>query len=359
MNKKLKVIQLIDSLNPGGAEMMAVNIANGLADEDVQSHICATRLEGSLKSKIATSVGYLFLNKKHALDLRALKKLNKYIRDNKIAVIHAHSSSYFFAFLIKMRIPKIKIIWHDHYGHSENLIKRSKFPLNFVSTSFNATISVNKLLEQWAEKFLNSKKGYFLSNFASLDTNIPKITLLKGEEGKRIVCLANLRLQKDHLNLLKAFEIVHKQYLDWTLHLVGLDLNDTYSDKIKSVIKMSSLDKSVFLYDSRSDITHILAQATIGVLSSKSEGLPVSLLEYGLAKLPVVVTNVGDCANVVTNEINGLVVAPNNDKQLAEAILKLVANSKLRMSFGTNLYENIYYNFSKDKYIKKLISIYN
>jgi len=359
MKNKLKVIQLIDSLNPGGAEMMAVNIANGLADEDVQSHICATRLEGRLKSKIATSVGYLFLNKKHAVDIRALKKLSKYIKENKIGIIHAHSSSYFFAFLIKIRIPKIKIIWHDHYGHSENLIKRSKFPLNLVSTSFNTIISVNKLLEQWAKKFLNSKKGYFLPNFASLDTNTPKITFLKGEEGKRIICLANLRPQKDHLNLLRAFEVIHKQYLDWTLHLVGLDLNDKYSEEIKSFIKMNNLGYSVFLYGSRSDIAHILGQATIGVLASKSEGLPVSLLEYGLAKLPVVITNVGDCNKVVQNKVNGLLVEPANDKKLADAILKLIANSELRMNLGANLYENIHHNFSKDKYMKKLISIYN
>ena len=48
----LKVIQIIDSLNVGGAEVIAVNIANGLSKEGVESHICTTRKEGLLKSNI-------------------------------------------------------------------------------------------------------------------------------------------------------------------------------------------------------------------------------------------------------------------------------------------------------------------
>ena len=46
---KLNILQLIDSLHPGGAEMMAVNIANGLSDVGINSHISTTRLEGALR----------------------------------------------------------------------------------------------------------------------------------------------------------------------------------------------------------------------------------------------------------------------------------------------------------------------
>ena len=52
MNKHIKVIQIIDSLIPGGAEMMAVNIANGLYELGIASHICTTRMEGALKNNI-------------------------------------------------------------------------------------------------------------------------------------------------------------------------------------------------------------------------------------------------------------------------------------------------------------------
>ena len=88
------------------------------------------------------------------------------------------------------------------------------------------------------------------------------------------------------------------------------------------------MDNHVFVYGSCSDVHHILRQSTIGVLSSKSQGLPLSLLEYGLAKLPVVVTNVGDCNKVISNKDEGLLVESENDIVLAEALINLIINSK-------------------------------
>jgi len=203
--------------------MMAVNIANALAEKGIQSHLCATRQEGDLKVKLATGVGYLFLNKKYTLDFTALIKLHQYIVKNKIHIVHAHATSYFTAFLIKLMLPNVNIVWHDHYGNSENLKERKKFPLVLVSKTFKTVISVNNELQHWAELNLKAKHYQYLPNFASFGPETPKITQLLGLNEKRIVCLANLRLQKDHLNLLKTFKIVHKKHPEWTLHLVGLD----------------------------------------------------------------------------------------------------------------------------------------
>ena len=97
----MKVLQIIDSLEPGGAERMAVNYANMLAENN-QSYLCATRQEGALKSSLKAQVGYLFLNKKSRLDVSAMQRLSDYIKQNNIEVIHAHSSSFFLSILAKM-----------------------------------------------------------------------------------------------------------------------------------------------------------------------------------------------------------------------------------------------------------------
>lgn len=339
--------------------MMAVNIANALKEKGVESHLCATRQEGDLKAKIASNVGYLYLNKKNALDFKALKKLHQYITKNKIDIIHAHATSYFTAFLIKLWLPKINIIWHDHYGESENLGTRKKFPLSLISNSFNTVISVNGKLYQWANKNLKTKHSKYLANFPEFGQTTANTTQLLGLNEKRIVCLANLRPQKDHLNLLRAFKIVQEKHTDWTLNLVGLDSNDAYSEEIKSYISAYNLNASVFLYGSCMDTKHILEQATIGVLASKSEGLPVALLEYGLAKLPVVVTGVGECGTVVSNLESGLVVPPNDENKLGEGLLFLIENEHQRKVFGENLYKKVYLNYSKSAFITQLIALYH
>ena len=339
--------------------MMAVNIANTLAKKGIDSYLCVTRQEGDLKAKIGPEVHYLFMNKKKSLDVKALQKLVRYIKSNNINTIHAHATSYFTAFLIKLVVPKATIVWHDHYGDSENLKARKKFPLVLISRTFRTVISVNNNLNQWAQQNLKAKHFKYLANFASFGSVNQKITQLYGQNEKRIVCLANLRPQKDHLNLLKAFKMVQERHNDWTLHLVGLDFKDAYADEIKSYINRHNLNTHVFLYGSCADIKAILEHATIGVLGSKSEGLPVAMLEYGLSKLPVVVTDVGECGTVVANLESGMVVPPNDENKMAEGIIFLIENEKHRKVFGENLYKNTVLNYGKNAYITQLISIYN
>ena len=105
---------------------------------------------------------------------------------------------------------------------------------------------------------------------------------------------------------------------------MGQQFNDAYSELVLETISNSPASDQIYTYGSCSDIKHILSQASIGVLSSKSEGLPLAILEYGLAGLGVVATNVGDCKSVIQNKHNGLLVPPSNSKFLSEAIIKMI-----------------------------------
>lgn len=68
----MRILQLIDSLEAGGAERMAVNYANALTDAIDFSGLVATRKEGPLLSQLGNKVSYLYLNKKAAVDFKAL-----------------------------------------------------------------------------------------------------------------------------------------------------------------------------------------------------------------------------------------------------------------------------------------------
>ena len=354
MSKK-GVIQIIDSLNAGGAEVLAVNIANALSGSDYNSHICITREEGVLKENVKTEVGYLFLEKKKIFDFKSINKIRIYIIKNNISIIHAHSTSYFFAFLVKLILPRVKLIWHDHYGKSQDLHLRKLFSLKTCSFFFDNIISVNTELKEWAQKKLLCKKVYFLNNFPMF-VNLEKSTNLFGTKGKRIVCLAAFREQKDHLNLLEAFKIVLKTNSDYTLHLVGEIHNDEYSNKIKKFVKEEKLLDSVFFYGVCSDIKNILSQCDIGVLSSKSEGLPISLLEYGLANLPVLTTDVGECKNVI-NHHKAIVVSKRSDI-FAKALIEVIEDDFLSDEISKSLHSNVLLKFSKENFMLKIKKMY-
>jgi len=359
MKDKLRVMQMIDSLSIGGAERVSVNYANAIAQAGHFSFHCTTREEGMLKEFLDAQVQSLFMQKKSILDMRAYGRLVRYIKENDISIIHAHSSSFFTAVIAKL-FTGAKIVWHDHYGHSEKVSERQSLALKVGSLFFSYVISVNKLLEAWAKEalYIGKSKVEYIPNYADLtfDETIPNIP---GQEGKRIVVLANLRPQKDHINMLRAFKsVLNKGYDDWHLLLVGRDWNNAYSDSLKEYIKMHEMNENVSILGGRNDTAQILKHCDVGVLSSESEGLPMALLEYGLASLAVVSTDIGECSAVLDDGRVGKLVQIRNSELLAEALEELLGDSKARESYASLYYEHIKLNYSKDMMINKIIEIY-
>jgi len=132
----MRVLQIIDSLEAGGAERMAVNYANALAYELDFSGLIATRKEGPLVSQIKSNVEYLFLDRKSTVDLKLIFRLRSFIYKHKINIVHAHGTSFFIAVLLKLIYPRIKIIWHEHYGSRVSQSRMDNITLFFSSIFF-------------------------------------------------------------------------------------------------------------------------------------------------------------------------------------------------------------------------------
>ncbi|MGO4821816.1 MULTISPECIES: glycosyltransferase [unclassified Flavobacterium] len=354
----MRIVQLIDSLEAGGAERMAVNYANALADKIDFSGLVVTRKEGPLLKTISNECSYLFLEKKKTLDFKSIFRLKRYIVKNNVNIVHAHGTSFFTAVLLKLISPKIKIVWHEHYGARVLQSSKDGLILMFCSLFFSAVFVVNKKLEFWVKQHLFCKKVFYIPNFAILLPNIIKSTVLKGVPGKRIVCLANLKKPKNHLDLIKCFYHLQLNKLDWSLHLIGEDYQDDYSRQLKEFLDCNNLENAVFIYGAKNDIQNILSQSTIGVLVSTSEGFPVSLLEYGLSALPTLSTNVGSCPEIIIDKKTGLLFNPVERSELKKQLNSIVLNKAMRDQCGQKLQMHVLENFSEYKILKLIISKY-
>ncbi|MFB9052840.1 glycosyltransferase [Formosa undariae] len=353
----MKVLQLIDTLEAGGAERMAVTLANALVLEVERSYLCATRGEGLLKASIDPDVGYLFLKRTKTFDLSAVKRLVSFVKREEITIIHAHASSFFIATLVKMKCPKVKLIWHDHNGNRKNIRGINTVVLKLCSILFSSVLCVNTEIENWLDNNIVTKQINVIPNFPN-KTNSSEITVLKGVEGKRIICLANLRYPKNHSLLLEAFKMIAFEYPEWTLHFVGNIYNDRYSKDIIEYLIANNINEKVFLYGARPDITQILEHVDIGVLASEYEGLPLALLEYGLASLAVISTDVGDCPKVIINKSMGVLI-PSGDRQaLSDALKYFIINKKERDVSGENLKNHVNQYFSKRNALNQILIIY-
>ena len=351
--ENIRIVQLIDSLEPGGAERMAVNWANAFAEKEWFSGIIATRAEGTLQTTLATAVAYLYLNRTKLIDFKAWSKAAKYLKKNSVTHLQAHGASLFFAVLLKVTRPSVQIIWHDHLGN-RHANKRGNFSIQLLSFFVARVVVVNEALEQWAKKQLWCKNIQMIANFATPTKEIAT-TFLKGSDGKRIVCLANLKAPKNHIFILHSFyeSGIHQQ--GWTLHFIGKDFKDDYSQQLENYSSEKDLQTIVYWYGSCADTLHILSQAKAGVLGSTYEGFPVVLLEYGLANLAVLATDVGYNSHLIQTDQTGWLIPSNENESAVNAFKELANDPKKSNTLANNLKALVLANYAKEKVVQELI----
>ncbi len=353
----MRILQLIDSLEPGGAERMAVNFANEWANQAEGSFLITTNRGGKLSGQISTQVNYKIYNRTKFNILWVLLQLIFFIKKNKITHIQAHTSSYKWSKFIKSIFPKIKFYWHDHNGNRVNeSIAKNSHVINHAKY-FDGVIACNPELAKWSKTVMKHHNVIYLPNFATSEIT-ERSTELNGVEDKRIVCLANFRNPKNHLFLIKAFHQSKISELGWTLHLVGKIYNDDYSDNIFDYIKINHLENSIFYYNMRIDTNYILSQCQIGVLVSEYEGFPVTLIEYGLMGLCPIVSNVGYMPTIVENNKTGFVINSRNLAELESVFRNISENNNYKL-LGKNYSDFINKNYSANNGIKQLNIFFN
>lgn len=337
----VNVLHLVDTLEPGGTERVAVNLVNHLSRERFRPFLGTTRREGALASEVLPDVGRLSLNRSRALDLGALRRLIRFVRENGISIVHAHSSSLFLASLV----PGVRIVWHDHFGRVGEE-ERPAWLWGPPARRAAAVVAVSEELARWSRERLRVEAEY-LPNFIP-DAPAGPIPDLPGEPGRRVVCVANLRAQKDHLTLLRAFERVP----DAHLLLAGADVEPEYAARVRR-----EAGERVAFLGSRPDVPGLLRACDVGVLSSASEGFPLSLLEYGRAGLPAVATRVGQCPEVLDGA--GILVPPGDPGALAEAILSLLRDPVRRQELGGRLSRRVRERYSPSAVMERLEAVYH
>lgn len=335
----VNVLHLVDTLEPGGTERVAVNLVNHLSRERFRPFLATTRREGALASEVLPDVGRLSLGRSRTLDLGALFRLIDFVRENGIAIVHAHSSSVFLASLV----PGVRIVWHDHFGRLGEE-ERPAWLWSLPARRASAVLAVSEELARWSRERLGVEAVY-LPNFIP---EVPPGPIPELPGASRVVCVANLRAQKDHPTLLRAVEKVPEAHL----LLVGADVEPAYAEKVRQ----AAGDRVTFL-GSRSDVPALLRGCDIGVLSSAAEGFPLSLLEYGRAGLPAVATRVGQCPEVLDGI--GILVPPGDPGALAEAVASLLRDPDRRRELGARLKQRVRERYSASAVMERLEAVYH
>lgn len=151
-------------------------------------------------------------------------------------------------------------------------------------------------------------------------------------DSKVMVAAGRLTRQKGFDLLIRAFVEVSEKHPDWVLRIFG---SGHLENKLKKMIAKHGLTGKVILNARTRRLGHELADASVYVLSSRFEGMPMVLIEAMSKGLAVVSF---DCphgpAELITHLSDGLLVPPKDVAKLSAALLQTIEDENLRRQLG-------------------------
>jgi glycosyltransferase involved in cell wall biosynthesis len=152
---------------------------------------------------------------------------------------------------------------------------------------------------------------------------------LAGGKTPKVVSVGRLQAPKDFGTLARALAKLKAGSFQAVLVGDGPD-----RPALENELRRLGLSNVVELAGERDDVPELLAGADVFVLSSRSEGLPLSILEAMAVGLPVVASAVGGVPELVVDGTTGLLVRPGDPGELAEALAHVLADAGLRRRLG-------------------------
>lgn len=167
---------------------------------------------------------------------------------------------------------------------------------------------------------------------------------------------------KDVKTLITAFSIAKNINNRLKLWIMGpLDESEQYANECFQLVE--ELEVKDIVFTGMVNVLDYMGKMDMIVLSSISEGQPLSILEAFSARKPVIATNVGNCRGLVEGDLDdlgnaGYVVQVMNPEKMAQAIIKLSKDEKTRQKMGEIGYQRVNLNYTSVDSYKKYKDVY-
>lgn len=367
----IQILFVIDSLGFAGTEKQLLEIIKRLDPSRFEPYLCcltSTELERNLNldcQKIAFNIGSL-----RSIDAaKALYRTSHFIRKQGINIVQT--------FFIRARVfgalagllggAKKVVFWQRDLGVGLNNSIKSLIPVkiaNFFTDEFLANSNcVKKLMVMRYGIECNKVKviynGIDLGSFVSGHGNIRRQHKKKlGLNPNDLVVgvIANLREIKGINYFIQSAALVIRELRDVKFIIVG---DGPLRQELELLSGHLGVRHHIIFTGSCSNVLPYLLTFDIGVLPSLSEGFSNAILEYMAVGIPVIATNVGGNKEQVINGQTGILVPPREPKAMADAIISILSDDKLRERMGKKGRALCEEKFSIGKMVSKLEAFYS
>ena len=344
-NQRKTILQLVHSLNTGGAEILAERFGRHFSKQHNVIFACLDDLGPIGKSLLEDDFKVVHLHRGSGIDRRCITALRNILRIESVDIIHAHQYTPFF-YAMASRLPwgSVPILFTEHGRFLPDLPSRKRILSNrLLLKKHDKIVAVGKnvktaLIDNEGlpseridviyngipfERFSTKKNTTIDKHSLRQELNLPINAVL-------VTQVARLDYLKDHVTAIEAIAHASKEK---NIHLLIVGEGPELK-AIQTAIEQHSVQDRIHLLGLRTDIPNILAETDILLLTSISEGIPLTLIEGMATGLPIVSTNVGGVSEVIDHDKNGLLAEAKNSREIANHLLTLSNDPKKRENFA-------------------------
>jgi glycosyltransferase involved in cell wall biosynthesis len=331
----------------GISSVVSIYRANGLFERWPIDYV-ATHRDGSKLVKLLTALRALFVLLYHVLR-----------HPHSVMHVHGASRASFWRKSIYMAIGLLagwRIVFHLHGGafarfHKDECGPIGRAAIHFFLDRAAWIVVVSESWKEWAQGITSNRRIVCIPNPVSL----PSVVSQAREPGL-VVFSGRCEASKGIFDLLDAAGVLRAQVPGLRIECAGDgDLGNVQryaaSMNLASRVKMRG-------WLGKEAAEELLSRASVLVLPSHAEGLPMSVLEAMAAGCPVVASRVGGIPDLITDGVDGLLVPPGDPRALAAALQRILRDPAFARQLGNAARQTIANRYTAERSIERLEQIY-
>lgn len=343
----------------GGAEHVAINLGETFAS---YHNVYMISLFEAEPQKVNRNLGYKNItlsDRTGSIPLNFLKytsKLKKQLKENNIDILLTITAGVITLANAAAIGTKTKVIYAEHSNLENKTYGKKHEFRQFIGAKFS----------DYTVTLTERDKNNFIKTF-NVPTNkictIPNWYINNNNsdtpynpDTKKIVSVGRLESVKGYNYLLEVAKILSQKHGDWHWDICG---DGTLRQELEASIKALGLSDFITLKGNVNNVADILKNYSLFVMTSKYEGLPMSLLEAQSASLPIVSF---DCptgpGEIISDGINGYTVPTYETETMANKLDELICNRQLRVNFSNNAQIDIA-RFSKSRVLNMWLELFD
>jgi glycosyltransferase involved in cell wall biosynthesis len=361
------VCQLVHGFPIGGTEVLVDRLIRRLADRFDFLIACLDDI-GELGEKLVADGFELHqLGRRPGFDWGCVRRLARLLDERGASVLHAHQyTPYAYGAATRLFGRRPSILFTEHGRFYPDVASRKRRWFNrFMMSRRDRLVAVGGAVRQAliANEGMPAQRIEIVYNgvspspaaLSAAERAATRDQLGAAADEFLILQVARLDPIKDHGTALRAFALAAESVSRLRLVLVG---DGPERGAIEQAIAAHRLGDRVTMLGQRRDVPTLLAAADAFLLTSVSEGIPVTIIEAMRAGLPVASTNVGGVPEVIEHGDTGWLAPAGDAEQLAAGLVRLATDASLRIQFAERGARRVAERFSESQMMGSYERIY-